>query len=139
MQVKYIAHRQAVMTLWEGESPMDSSRDDWVEKEKIVLSDYKTKEEMHALMVEKGFQLKSEEEIEALKLQKQKEQREEKEQKAERLEEKKRQREQRRLANERAEREEGEYVRGEIKEEYERQERMKEGREPGMKMKKEEL
>mmetsp|Transcript_27564 Transcript_27564/g.59253 ORF Transcript_27564/g.59253 Transcript_27564/m.59253 type:complete len:130 (-) Transcript_27564:366-755(-) len=129
------------MTLWEGESPMDGSRDDWVEKEKIVLSDYKTKEEMHALMVEKGFQLKSEEEIEAMKLQKQKEQIEEKEQQAERLKEKKRQREERRLAFEREQKEkrEREDVKGNIKEEYDRGESMKEGREPGIKMKNEEL
>mmetsp|Transcript_31442 Transcript_31442/g.58115 ORF Transcript_31442/g.58115 Transcript_31442/m.58115 type:complete len:175 (-) Transcript_31442:462-986(-) len=54
------------MTIYEGESV--DTRDDWEEKEQIVLSDYKTKEEMHALMVEKGFQLKSEEEIVAMKL-----------------------------------------------------------------------
>lgn len=80
------------MTIYEGESSVDT-RDDWVEKEKIVLSDYKTKDEMHSLMVEKGFQLKSDEEIEAMKLQKQKQAAEEEELKAKKREETRKKRE----------------------------------------------
>mmetsp|Transcript_23 Transcript_23/g.63 ORF Transcript_23/g.63 Transcript_23/m.63 type:complete len:146 (+) Transcript_23:193-630(+) len=68
VEVKYISGRKATMTVWEGDS-MDA-RKDWVEREKIVLSNYNTKEELHALMVEKGFQPKSEEEIEAARVQK---------------------------------------------------------------------
>lgn len=51
--VTYIHGRQAVMTVY----------DDGTEKEKITLSDLKTKNEMHAMMSEKGFVKKSEEEI----------------------------------------------------------------------------
>lgn len=100
----YIAHKKAIMTIWEGESR--DARDAWVEKEQIVLSDYKTKEEMHALMVEKGFQLKPEEEIEALKLQKQKEKAEEEEKKAKRAEERRKSREEMRLKKEKQREEE---------------------------------
>mmetsp|Transcript_1397 Transcript_1397/g.2935 ORF Transcript_1397/g.2935 Transcript_1397/m.2935 type:complete len:120 (-) Transcript_1397:187-546(-) len=74
------------MTLYEGESS-DVWEDGMEEVEQIVLSDYKTKEEMHALMVEKGFQLKSPDEIEAMKLKKQKEAAEEEEKKTKRREE----------------------------------------------------
>jgi len=56
------------MTIWEGESNLD-----WVEKERIVLSNYKTKQELHALMVEKGFQLRPKEEIERVRHQRQEE------------------------------------------------------------------
>ena len=52
VEVKFIHGRKAVMTIFEGESA--EARDDWEEKEKITLSDLTTKEEMHALMVEKG-------------------------------------------------------------------------------------
>jgi hypothetical protein len=38
-----------------------------IEREKVVLSDLSTKEDMHRLMVEKGFQRKSEEEIARMK------------------------------------------------------------------------
>lgn len=44
ISVEYIHGRQAVLTIY----------DDEEEIEKITLSDYKTKEEMHALLVEKG-------------------------------------------------------------------------------------
>jgi len=74
------------MTLYKGEHS-DVWEDGMEEVEEIVLSDFKTKEEMHALMVEKGFQLKSPEEIEAMKLQKQIEAAEEEEKKAKRNEE----------------------------------------------------
>jgi hypothetical protein len=42
--VEYIHGRRAVLTIYEDEE----------ELEKITLSDYATKEEMHALFVEKG-------------------------------------------------------------------------------------
>jgi len=57
VEVTYIPGRKAVLTIF----------DDGEETEKIVLSDYQTKEEMHSMMLEKGFTLKSEEEIAALK------------------------------------------------------------------------
>lgn len=90
VQVTFVSGRKAVMTIYEGETEHD-----WEEKEKIVLSDYKTQEEMHALMVEKGFQLKSEEEIEAMKLAKQKAADEEQEQKMKRAAERRSKYEQR--------------------------------------------
>jgi acyl-CoA reductase-like NAD-dependent aldehyde dehydrogenase len=55
--VEYIHGRRAVLTIYEDEE----------EVEKITLSDYATKEEMHALFVEKGFTLKTPEEIEKVK------------------------------------------------------------------------
>lgn len=57
VEVTYIHGRQAVMTVF----------DDGEETEKITLSEVKTKPEMHAMMVEKGFGKKSEEEIEEVK------------------------------------------------------------------------
>lgn len=42
------------------------------EVEQVTLSDYKTKEEMHALMVDKGFVKRSEEEIAERRLQREK-------------------------------------------------------------------
>mmetsp|Transcript_24088 Transcript_24088/g.37151 ORF Transcript_24088/g.37151 Transcript_24088/m.37151 type:complete len:86 (+) Transcript_24088:241-498(+) len=41
--------------------------DDGVEIERVVLSNYPTKEAMHALMIEKGFIRKRPKEIEAMK------------------------------------------------------------------------
>lgn len=41
VQVAFVPGRKAIMTIWEGDSI--DTRDDWVEKEQIVLSDYKTK------------------------------------------------------------------------------------------------
>mmetsp|Transcript_3139 Transcript_3139/g.4827 ORF Transcript_3139/g.4827 Transcript_3139/m.4827 type:complete len:163 (-) Transcript_3139:243-731(-) len=69
--VTFVPGRKAVMTIYESddgdeEASGGGGEESWVEREQIVLSDYKTKEEMHALMVEKGFQLKSPEEIEAI-------------------------------------------------------------------------
>lgn len=68
MEVKFVHGRKAVMTIYESSDDGDKSGEEsgWVEKEQIVLSDYKTKEEMHALMVQKGFQLKSPEEVEVI-------------------------------------------------------------------------
>jgi hypothetical protein len=64
-----------------------------VEKEKIILSDYKTKEEMHALMIEKGFTLKSEQEMNEMRLRKQTEIEDEERQRVKHREEVQRQRE----------------------------------------------
>merc|ERR1712029_460335 len=85
MGVTFVHGRKAVMTIYEGEEGA-ANKEDWVEKEKITLSDYKTKEEMNALMVEKGFHLKTAEEIEAIKMQKQKDEAEEARKRAERKE-----------------------------------------------------
>eukprot|EP00578_Thalassiosira_sp_NH16_P011678 CAMPEP_0181124710 /NCGR_PEP_ID=MMETSP1071-20121207/26635_1 /TAXON_ID=35127 /ORGANISM="Thalassiosira sp., Strain NH16" /LENGTH=196 /DNA_ID=CAMNT_0023210051 /DNA_START=152 /DNA_END=743 /DNA_ORIENTATION=+ len=87
VEVSFVPGKKAIMTIYEGESMSAVGVDGMEEKEKIVLSDYKTKEEMHALMIEKGFQLKSEEELEAMKIRKQKEAAEEAERKAKRKEE----------------------------------------------------
>lgn len=125
---------------YEGEMKDDTIWEDMEEKEQIVLSDYNTKEEMHALMVEKGFELKSPEEIEAMKLQKQKEAAEEAEQKAKRREEtrirreesqKKREQDQKKQSEEE---EESKKVEEEAREEVEKMEE-----ENYEKMKKEEL
>eukprot|EP00577_Skeletonema_sp_RCC1716_P027211 CAMPEP_0113402016 /NCGR_PEP_ID=MMETSP0013_2-20120614/17023_1 /TAXON_ID=2843 ORGANISM="Skeletonema costatum, Strain 1716" /NCGR_SAMPLE_ID=MMETSP0013_2 /ASSEMBLY_ACC=CAM_ASM_000158 /LENGTH=147 /DNA_ID=CAMNT_0000287307 /DNA_START=35 /DNA_END=475 /DNA_ORIENTATION=+ /assembly_acc=CAM_ASM_000158 len=70
VQVKFVPGRKAIMTIYESADDDDEGGEEsWVEKEQIVLSDYKTKDEMHALMVEKGFQLKSPEEVEAIQQQ----------------------------------------------------------------------
>jgi Sep15/SelM redox domain len=53
VDIEYAHGRKAVLTIYK----------DGEEQEQITLSDYKTKEEMHALMVEKGFVKKSDEEI----------------------------------------------------------------------------
>jgi hypothetical protein len=57
VDVEFIHGRKAVLTIYK----------DGIEQEQITLSDYATKEEMHALMVEKGFIKKKEEEIVELK------------------------------------------------------------------------
>ena len=56
VEVKYIHGKKAVLTVYE----------DGEEQEKITLSEYNTKEEMHQLMAEKGFEKSSEEEIKEL-------------------------------------------------------------------------
>lgn len=56
VEIEYIHGRKAILTIYR----------DGQEQEQVTLSDYKTKEEMHALMVEKGFIRKSQEEIEEL-------------------------------------------------------------------------
>lgn len=57
VSVEYVSGRKAVLTIF---------HDDEFQEE-VLLSDYKTKEEMHALMVEKGFEKMSEEEIAAMR------------------------------------------------------------------------
>lgn len=57
MEVKFVPGRKAVLTIY----------DDGVEREKITLSNYKTKPDMHKLMVEKGFERMSEEEIQEMR------------------------------------------------------------------------
>jgi hypothetical protein len=57
VEVVYIPGRKAVLTIYNDER----------EQEQITLSDYATKAEMHALMVEKGFVKKGEEEIVEMK------------------------------------------------------------------------
>jgi len=57
VQVTFIQGRKAVLTIFEDDK----------EKEKIILSDYKTKDDMHKLFVDKGFERKTEEEIRKLK------------------------------------------------------------------------
>jgi len=69
VQVKFVPGRKAIMTIYESGDDDEDEEESWVENEQIVLSDYKTKDEMHALMVEKGFQLKSPEEVEAIQQQ----------------------------------------------------------------------
>lgn len=50
VEVRYIKGRKAILTIY----------DDEQELEKVTLSDYKTREEMHKMMVGKGFAKKSE-------------------------------------------------------------------------------
>jgi len=45
VEVRYIKGRKAILTIFENDE----------ELEKIVLSDYKNREEMHEMMLEKGF------------------------------------------------------------------------------------
>jgi len=67
VEVEYIKGRSAILVIFHDGEVHDS----------VKLSDYKTKEEMHALMVEKGFERKSEDEIEAMKVEKRQLQKEE--------------------------------------------------------------
>jgi len=53
VDIEYIHGRTATLTIYE----------DGAEVEKIILSDYKTRDEMHQLFREKGFIMKSPEEI----------------------------------------------------------------------------
>jgi len=53
VDIEYIHGRTATLTIFE----------DGVEVEQIILSDYKTRDDMHALFQEKGFVRKSSEEI----------------------------------------------------------------------------
>lgn len=57
VEVEFKHGMDAVLTIFE----------DGAEREKVVLSDITTKEEMHRLMIEKGFRRKSEEEIARIK------------------------------------------------------------------------
>jgi len=90
VEVTFIQHRQAIMTVFE----------DGEEKEKITLSDVKTKPEMHAMMLEKGFEKKSEEEIEDLKKQKEEEKVKEEEERRRAREERQKKAEERRKQRE---------------------------------------
>ena len=92
MSVKYVGGKKAVLTIYDGDE----------EKEKVTLSDYKEKVDMHAMMVEKGFVKKTEEEIEQVKVEiKERKSKEEEERKRKR-EERLKQQEQKRLEKEAA-------------------------------------
>lgn len=56
VEVRYIKGRKAILTIY----------DDDTELEKIILSDYETREEMHKMMVNKGFAKKNENTAEEL-------------------------------------------------------------------------
>lgn len=43
VEVKFVHGRKAIMTIYESGDEEESGEESWVEKEKIVLSDYKTK------------------------------------------------------------------------------------------------
>ena len=43
VEVKFVHGRKAIMTIYESGDGDESGEESWVEKEKIVLSDYKTK------------------------------------------------------------------------------------------------
>lgn len=43
VEVKFVHGRKAIMTIYESGDGEESGEESWVEKEKIVLSDYKTK------------------------------------------------------------------------------------------------
>ena len=43
VEVKFVHGRKAIMTIYESGEGEESGEESWVEKEKIVLSDYKTK------------------------------------------------------------------------------------------------
>lgn len=94
VEVNFIRGKEAVLTVYVGESY--DARDSWEVKEAHTLSDYKTKGEIHALMIERGFTLKSDEELEEMKRQKQREKEEELERQRLEKEEEERKREERR-------------------------------------------
>jgi aspartate oxidase len=56
VEVEYVHGRNAVLTIYR----------DGQEQEQVTLSDYKTKDALHALMVNKGFIRRSNKEIEEL-------------------------------------------------------------------------
>lgn len=58
VEVEFIHGKKATLYIYEGE---EENEDDAVEE--IVLSDYKTQEEMHKLLQSRGFERKSEDEI----------------------------------------------------------------------------
>ena len=43
VQVKFVPGRKAIMTIYENDDDEEGEEESWVEKEQIVLSDYKTK------------------------------------------------------------------------------------------------
>ena len=87
--------KKAVLTIYDGDE----------EKEKVTLSDYKEKEEMHAMMVEKGFAKKTNEEIEQVKAEIKERKLKEDEERKRKREERLKQHEQRRLEREAKEKE----------------------------------
>ena len=76
--VRYVAGRQAIMTIYEGGGT--------TEIEKIPLHTLKTKEEMHSLMLSKGFQLKSDHEVAKIQAEHRQAQSKEQKEREERLE-----------------------------------------------------
>jgi len=95
VSVKYVGGKKAVLTIYDGDE----------EKEKVTLSDYKEKEEMHAMMVEKGFAKKTNEEIEQVKAEIKERKLKEDEERKRKREERLKQHEQRRLEREAKEKE----------------------------------
>lgn len=93
VEVTYIHGRKAVMTVFE----------DGEEKEKITLSEIKTKPEMHTMMAEKGFEKKSEEEIADAKRKLEEAKAEEEEKRRKQREDRQKQAEERRKQREEAE------------------------------------
>jgi len=75
--VRYVAGRQAIMTIYEGGT---------TEIEKIPLHTLKTKEEMHSLMLSKGFQLKPDHEVAKIRADHRQAQSKEQKEREERLE-----------------------------------------------------
>ena len=75
--VRYVAGRQAIMTIYEGGNNGKKN-----EVERVALHTLKTKQEMHDLIVAKGFRLKPDHEVAAIReehwqqIQKEREQRE---------------------------------------------------------------
>lgn len=90
--MKYVGGKKAVLTIYDGDE----------EKEKVTLSDYKEKEDMHAMMVEKGFVKKTDEEIEQVKAETKERKLKEDEERKRKREERLKQQEQRRLEREAA-------------------------------------
>jgi len=43
VQVKFVPGRKAIMTIYESSDDDEGEEESWVEKEQVVLSDYKTK------------------------------------------------------------------------------------------------
>jgi len=99
VSVKYVGGKKAVLTIFDGDE----------EKEKVTLSEYKEKDEMHAMMIEKGFVKKSDEEIELVKIEIEK-------RKAEEVAERERKREERRKLQERRRKEKEEAAKKEAEE-----------------------
>ena len=89
--MKYVGGKKAVLTIYDGD-----------EEKEVTLSDYKEKEEMHAMMVEKGFVKKTDEEIEQVKAEIKERKLKEDEERKRKREERMKQQEQRRLEREAA-------------------------------------
>jgi len=98
VSVKYVGGKKAVLTIFDGDE----------EKEKVTLSEYKEKDEMHAMMIEKGFVKKSDEEIELVKIEIEKRKAEEVAERERKREERRKLQEQRRKEKEEAAKKEAE-------------------------------